>query len=275
MKKHGGAIVFVVILMVVGFFFFKDELHIDIKNPFAGKSEVPDSVVEEMLAETTDSIGYSADEVTYTWEAKHTPDREQHQDTVELTLVYSGEYGAVTFKRAQTYQYYKENDIWDVCESGDLETTDIQWDLKKLLDGKTYTKTYTEPCADVNNGASYTVTISDLNLSAMTVTATYSYTPPESKQYQYNCEMYCVKNLKGERVDRLSGTVKCHIEEVEEYGEMRGYYIEEPVGSLWLSKTGYDFDYDKLKDVEVYFRFYDPITGYSDVRVRSIAWYER
>ena len=127
MKKHGGAIVFVVLLIVVGFFSFKDELHIDIKNPFAGKSEVPDSVVEEMLAETTDSIGYSADEVTYTWEAKHTPDREQHQDTVELTLVCSGEYGAVTFKRAQTYQYYKENDIWDVCESGDLETTDIQY----------------------------------------------------------------------------------------------------------------------------------------------------
>ena len=87
--------------------------------------------------------------------------------------------------------------------------------------------------------------------------------------------MYCVKNLKGERVDRLSGTVKCHIEEIEEYGEMRGYYIEEPVGSLWRSKSGYDFDYDNLKDVEVYFRFYDPITGYSDVRVRSIAWYER
>ena len=80
MKKHGGAIVFVVLLMVVGFFSFKDELHIDIKNPFAGKSEVPDSVVEEMAAETTDSIGYSADEATYTWEAKHTPDREQHQD---------------------------------------------------------------------------------------------------------------------------------------------------------------------------------------------------
>ena len=66
MKKHGGAIVFVVLLMVVGFFSFKDELHIDIKNPFAAKSEVPDSVVEEMLAETTDSIGYSADEATYT-----------------------------------------------------------------------------------------------------------------------------------------------------------------------------------------------------------------
>ena len=275
MKKHGGTIVFVVVLIVVGFFVCKDVFNIDIKNPFAGKSEVPDSVVEEMLAETTDSIGYSADEAAYTWEAKHTPDREQHQDTVELTLVYSGEYGSITFKRAQTYQYYKENDIWDVCESGDYEVTDIQWDLKKLLDGKTYTKTYTEPCADMYNGASYTVTLSDLDLSAMTVTATYSYTPPEPKQHKYGCEMYCVKNLKGERVDRLSGTVKCHIEEVEEYGEMRGYYIEEPVGSLWLSKTGYDFDYDKLKDVEVYFRFHDPIKGYSDVRVRSIAWYER
>ena len=115
MKKHGGAIVFVVLLMVVGFFSFKDELHIDIKNPFAGKSEVPDSVVEEMAAETTDSIGYSADEATYTWEAKHTPDREQHQDTVELTLVYSGKYGAATVKRTQTYQYYKENDTWSAC----------------------------------------------------------------------------------------------------------------------------------------------------------------
>lgn len=193
----------------------------------------------------------------------------------ELTLVYSGEYGAATVKRTQTYQYYKENDIWDVCESGDLETKDIQWDLKKLLDGKTYTKTYTEPCADVNNGASYTVTLSDLDLSAMTVTATYSYTPPKSERDQYHYNNYYVKNLNGEQVDRLSGTVKCHIEEVEEYGEMRGYYIEEPVGSLWLSKTGYDFDYDKLKDVEVYFRFYDPIKGYSDVSVRSITWYER
>ncbi len=186
----------------------------------------------------------------------------------ELTLVYSGKYGAATVKRTQTYQYYKENDTWSACRSGDYEVVDVQWNLEKLLDGKTYTGTY-------DDGSGYTVTLSDLDLSAMTVTATYSYTPPEPKQYQYNCEMYCVKNLKGERVDRLSGTVKCHIEEVEEYGEMRGYYIEESVGSLWRSKTGYDFDYDNLKDVEVYFRFYDPITGYSDVRVRSIAWYER
>ncbi len=274
MKKHGGAIVFVVLLMVVGFFFFKDELHIDIKNPFAGKSEVPDSVVEEMLAETTDSIGYSADEATYTWEVKHTPDREQHQDTVELTVVYSGKYGAATVKRTQTYQYYKENDIWDVCESGDLETKDIQWDLKKLLDGKTYTKTYTEPCADVNNGASYTVTLSDLDLNALTVTATYSYTPPKSERDQCHYNNYYVKNLNGEQVDRLSGTVKCHIEELEIYGEMSGYYIKEPVGSLWLDTSWSVFDYKKQGDIAVYFHFTEPLL-YSDsgVTVQSISEY--
>ena len=253
MKKHGGTIVFVVLLMVVGFFSFKDELHIDIKNPFAGKSEVPDSVVEEMLAETTDSIGYSADEATYTWEAKHTPDRERHQDTVELTLVYSGEYGSATVKRTQTYQYYKENDIWSACESSDFEVMDVQWDLKKLLDGKTYTETY-------DDGTSYyTVTLSDLDLSAMTVTATYSYTPRRSEQYQNYYTNYYVKNLKGERVDRLSGTVKCHIEEIEESGEMRGYYIEEPVGSLWTDSNIFYVGDREKGTVVVYCDFSDPI----------------
>lgn len=259
MKKHGGTIVFVAVLLVVGFFCFKDELHIDIKNPFAGKSEVPDSVVEEMLAETTDSIGYSADEATYTWEAKHTPDRERHQDTVELTLVYNGEYGSVTYKRTQTYQYYKENDIWDVCESGDYEVTDVQRDLKKLLDGTTYTKTYTEPCADWNNGASYTVTFSDLDLSAMTVTATYSYTPARSK---YNNRNYYVTNLKGQEVDKLSGTVECHIKQREglnSFGGLDGgFEIEEIVGRLWLNADYLYVDWDA--DVAVCLAFNDPIS---------------
>lgn len=265
MKKHGGTIVFVVVLIVVGFFACKNVFHIDIKNPFAGKSEVPDSVVEEMLAETTDYIGYSADEATYTWEAKHTPDRERHQDTVELTLVYSGEYGSATVKRTQTYQYYKENDIWSACESSDFEVMDVQWDLKKLLDGKTYADTY-------DNGGGYTVTLSDLDLSAMTVTATYSYTPPRSERDQYHYNNYYVKNLNGERADKLSGTVKCHIEEIEKYGEMRGYYIEEPVGSLWLDSNWYYGDRDE-GDVAVYCNFSDPIKDNSGVRVQRISNY--
>ena len=252
MKKHGGAIVFVVFLIVVGFFSFKDELHIDIKNPFARKSEVPDSVVEEMLAKTTYTIGYNKDGVTYTWEAKHTPDREKHQDTVELIVVYSGKYGAVTFKMTQTYQYYKENDTWEACGYGDFEVMDAQWDLKKLLDGKTYTETY-------DSGTSYTVTLSDLDLSAMTVTATYSYTPRRSEQYQDRYINYYVKNLKEERVDRLSGTVKCHIEEIEQSGEMRGYYIEEPVGSLWTDSNWHIGGDCKEGKVVVYCDFSDPI----------------
>ena len=177
----------------------------------------------------------------------------------ELTLVYSGKYGAATVKRTQTYQYYKENDIWDVCESGDLETTDIQWDLKKLLDGKTYTKTYTEPCADMNNGASYTVTLADLDLNAMTVTATYSYTPGES---EYNNRNYYVTNLKGQEVNKLTGTVECHIKQREglnSFGGLDGgFEIQEIVGSLWI-----DADYlygDWGADVAVYLDFNDPIS---------------
>ena len=178
----------------------------------------------------------------------------------ELTLFYSGEYGAATVKRTQTYQYYKENDIWDVCESGDLETTDIQWDLKKLLDGKTYTKTYTEPCADVNNGASYTVTISDLNLSAMTVTATYSYTPGES---EYNNRNYYVTNLKGQEVNKLTGTVECHIKQREglnSFGGLDGdFEIQEIVGSLWVDADWILYG-DWGADVAVYLDFNDPIS---------------
>lgn len=185
----------------------------------------------------------------------------------ELTLFYSGEYGAATVKRTQTYQYYKENDIWDVCESGDLETKYIQWDLKKLLDGKTYACTY-------DDGSSYTVTLSDLDLSAMTVTATYSYTPSKSERDQYHYNNYYVKNLNGEQVDRLSGTVKCHIEELEIYGEMSGYYIKEPVGSLWLDTSWSVFDYKKQGDIAVYFHFTEPLL-YSDsgVTVQSISEY--
>lgn len=170
----------------------------------------------------------------------------------ELTLFYSGESGSVTFKRAQTYQYYKENDIWDVCESGDLETTDIQWNLKELLDGKTYTGTY-------DDGSGYTVTLSDLDLNAMTVTATYSYSSARSK---YNNRNYYVTNLKGQEVDKLTGTVKCHIKQREglnSFGGLDGgFEIQEIVGSLWL-----DADYlygDWGADVAVYLDFNDPIS---------------
>lgn len=270
MKKLIENLFGLVVLVVMAYYVVTGVFNINIKNPFAGKSEVPDSMVEEMLAETTDSIAgsvHGAREATYTWEAKHTPNRERHQDTVELTLVYSSEAGSITFKRAQIYQYYKENDIWSVCESGDWEVTDKQWNLKEVLDGKMYTDTF-------DSGVSYTVTLSDLDLSAMTVTATYSYTPPKSLRSQYFYTLCYAENLKGEQVDRLSGTVKCHIEEYEEYdGTLGGYYIEEPVGSLWSETSGSFSDYKKWGDIAVYFHFTEPLSyggAYDGVRVQYI-----
>lgn len=171
----------------------------------------------------------------------------------ELTLFYSGEYGAATVKRPQTYQYYKENDIWDVCESGDWEVMDVQWDLKKLLDGKTYACTY-------DDGSSYTVTLSDLDLSAMTVTATYSYTPGES---EYNNRNYYVTNLKGQEVNKLTGTVECHIKQREGLNSLGGLdgglEIQEIVGSLWVDADWILYG-DWGADVAVYLDFNDPIS---------------
>ena len=171
---------------------------------------------------------------------------------MELTLVFSGKYGAATVKRTQTYQYYKENGAWSACGSGDYEVVDLQWNLEKLLDGKTYTGTY-------DDGSGYTVTLSDLDLSAMTVTATYSYTPGES---EYNNRNYYVTNLKGQEVNKLTGTVECHIKQREglnSFGGLDGgFEIQEIVGSLWLNA---DYLYgDWGADVAVYLDFNDPIS---------------
>lgn len=133
----------------------------------------------------------------------------------------------------------------------------MQWDLKKLLDGKTYACTY-------DDGLSYTVTLSDLNLNAMTVTATYSYTPGES---EYNNRNYYVTNLKGQEVNKLTGTVECHIEELERYGAMNGYHIWEAIGSLWLNSNWYYVD--RVKDVGVWFIFDNPLADNGGVGVLS------
>lgn len=129
----------------------------------------------------------------------------------------------------------------------------MQWDLKKLLDGKTYACTY-------DDGSSYTVTLSDLDLSAMTVTATYSYTPGES---EYNNRNYYVTNLKGQEVNKLTGTVECHIKQREGLNSLGGLdgglEIQEIVGSLWVDADWILYG-DWGADVAVYLDFNDPIS---------------
>ena len=70
MKKFIDNLVGVVVLVLVAYLVAKNLFNINIKNPFTGKSEVPESVVEENIPNMVDDIGYKymRDEpVPYTW----------------------------------------------------------------------------------------------------------------------------------------------------------------------------------------------------------------
>ena len=90
MKKFIDNLVGVVVLVLVAYLVAKNLFNINIKNPFTGKSEVPESVVEENIPNMVDDIGYKYmhdEPVPYTWKMTHHPDRERHQDVVDVTEI--------------------------------------------------------------------------------------------------------------------------------------------------------------------------------------------
>ena len=107
MKKFIDNLVGVVVLVLVAYLVAKNLFNINIKNPFTGKSEVPESVVEENIPNMVDDIGYKYmhdEPVPYTWKMTHHPDRERHQDVVDVDLIYTGDFGSITYRQTQTYQ---------------------------------------------------------------------------------------------------------------------------------------------------------------------------
>ena len=210
MKKLIENLVGVVVLVVVAYYVVTGVFNINIKNPFAGKSELPESMVEDLVAEAAEALGYNENE--YTWEVKHSPNRDRHQDTVEVTLFCSNENGSLTYNRIQTYQYYKENDVWEKRGDWDGEIKDKRYNLKELIDGKTFSETD-------ESGDSYTVTLSNLDMAAQTVTATYRYRyTSKVRRHGETYFEYYIKNLDGNRVDELSGTIECNIDGNENIG---------------------------------------------------------
>ena len=219
MKKLIENLVGVVVLVVVAYYVVTGVFNINIKNPFAGKSELPESMVEDLVAEAAEALGYNENE--YTWEVKHSPNRDRHQDTVEVTLFCSNENGSLTYNRIQTYQYYKENDVWE--KRGD-------WD-------------------------SYTVTLSNLDMAAQTVTATYRYRYTSGVQWHGETYYeYYIENLDGNRVDELSGTVTCNIEG----DENNGFRINEVVGDMWMHSNRRYVDLH-MCEIAIRLRFDDPL----------------
>lgn len=249
MKKLIENLFGVVVLVVVAYYVVTSVFNINIKNPFAGKSELPESMVEDLVAEAAEALGYNESE--YTWEVKHSPNRDRHQDTVEVTLFCSNENGSLTYNRIQTYQYYKENDVWEKRGDWDGEIKDKRYNLKELIDGKTFSETD-------ESGDSYTVTLSNLDMAAQTVTATYRYRyTSKVRWYGEKCYEYYIVNLDGNRVDELSGTIECNIDGNENIG----YSIEKVVGNLRVGwKNEYGWDRSRLEsEIAIGLSFDDPL----------------
>ena len=217
MKKFIDNLVGVVVLVLVAYLVAKNLFNINIKNPFTGKSEVPESVVEENIPNMVDDIGYKymRDEpVPYTWKMTHHPDRERHQDVVDVDLIYTGDFGSITYRQTQTYQYYKDNDIWMDEDRGEVFIQDVQWDYDSIyaeINNKTFVSR-TGSNGEIDYEVS--ITFSDLDMESRTVTVTY-----RIDDLNYGDLSFVIEDVDtGEYLENISGSKVGSIEYIEDNG---------------------------------------------------------
>ena len=217
MKKFIDNLVGVVVLVLVAYLVAKNLFNINIKNPFTGKSEVPESVVEENIPNMVDDIGYKYmhdEPVPYTWKMTHHPDRERHQDVVDVDLIYTGDFGSITYRQTQTYQYYKDNDIWMDEDREEVFIQDVQWDYDSIY-AEINNKTFVSRTGS-NGEIDYEVSImfSDLDLESRTVTVTY-----RIDDLNYGDLSFVIEDVDtGEYLENISGSKVGSIEYIEDNG---------------------------------------------------------
>lgn len=217
MKKFIDNLVGVVVLVLVAYLVAKNLFNINIKNPFTGKSEVPESVVEENIPNMVDDIGYKYmhdEPVPYTWKMTHHPDRERHQDVVDVDLIYTGDFGSITYRQTQTYQYYKDNDIWMDEDRGEVFIQNVQWDYDSIyaeINNKTFVSR-TGSNGEIDYEVS--ITFSDLDLESRTVTVTY-----RIDDLNYGDLSFVIEDVDtGEYLENISGSKVGSIEYIEDNG---------------------------------------------------------
>lgn len=233
MKKFIDNLVGVVVLVLVAYLVAKNLFNINIKNPFTGKSEVPKSVVEENIPNMVDDIGYKYmhdEPVPYTWKMTHHPDRERHQDVVDVDLIYTGDFGSITYRQTQTYQYYKDNDIWMDEDREEVFIQDVQWDYDSIY-AEINNKTFVSRLEDSKWGDDYesSITFSDLDMDSRTVTVTYSI---DDLDYGDLSFIRDVNTL--ERLESISGSKVGSIEYIED----KGYFEVTVYASCRLEYNG-------------------------------------
>ena len=233
MKRGINILVGAVVLVLALCFAVKSLFNINIKNPFTGKTEVPESVVAENIPNMVDDIGYKYmhdEPVPYTWKMTHHPDRERHQDVVDVDLIYTGDFGSITYRQTQTYQYYKDNDIWMDEDREEVFIQDVQWDYDSIY-AEINNKTFVSRREDSKWGDDYesSITFSDLDLESRTVTVTYRI---DDLDYGDLSFIRDVNTL--ERLESISGSKVGSIEYIEE----RGYFEVTVYASCRLQYNG-------------------------------------
>lgn len=126
------------------------------------KERVPDSYID---AEIQNSIKNKNSRLlriepeSYSFSVEHSPDKSMHTDNVSVSIDFQFPYGTATYFANGSYQYMRNNDVWD----GSIH---IQTSPSFSLDEKKLCTTHEMPGA--------TITVSSLNLEAETITCEYS-----------------------------------------------------------------------------------------------------
>ena len=127
------------------------------------KERVPDSYID---AEIQNFIKYKISGLprkepeSYSFSVEHSPDKSMHTDNVSVSIDFQYPYGTATYFANGSYQYMRNNDVWD----GSIH---IQTPPSFSLDEKKLCTTHEMPGA--------TITVSSLDLKDETITCEYSF----------------------------------------------------------------------------------------------------
>lgn len=135
------------------------------------KSEtVPDSIIEnevaEILSDANDVFAIrNISDISYDWTVEHNPDKDTHTDEVYINFELAGQYGKETHRITAVYQYYKENDLWEIVERSKSVVTEMAWGISKV-EGQIFD--------GIDNDYTWVVVLDDVDVPGKTARVNYS-----------------------------------------------------------------------------------------------------
>ena len=127
------------------------------------KERVPDSYIDaeiQNLIKNNKSRLLRKEPESYSFSVEHSPDKSMHTDNVSVSIDFQFPYGTATYFADGSYQYMRNNDVWD--GSIHIQTTpSFSLDEKKLC--------------TTHETMGATITVSSLDLKKETITCEYSF----------------------------------------------------------------------------------------------------